>query len=96
MDLNKLKKLRIPENRDMIWDLKLSRNEKVKYWEKHIFKNFFSKIKKHQLGTYHDNSRIYKSISNFFDVKEENLLVTSGIDEAIKTIWEKKLTLIKK
>ena len=86
--LTKIKRLRIPENRDLINGLRLNRNERVQDWESNIYIKIFSKLKKYQLGSYPDNSRIYRKISEFFDIDEETLLVTSGIDGAIKTIWE--------
>jgi len=86
--LTKIKRLRIAENRDLINGLRLNRNERVQDWENNIYNKIFSKLKKYQLGSYPDNSRIYQKISEFFNIDEETLLVTSGIDGAIKTIWE--------
>ncbi len=40
------------------------------------------------LSIYPDLTPLYRKISNFCSLKEENILVTSGIDGALKTIWE--------
>lgn len=86
--LEKLIRLRIPENRDLINGLRLDRNEKVSNWEKNILEKVFSRLPSYFLSIYPDLSKIYKKISIFDKVSEENILITSGIDGGIKSIFE--------
>tara|TARA_B100001057_G_scaffold234218_1_gene234531 strand:- start:13570 stop:14637 length:1068 start_codon:yes stop_codon:yes gene_type:complete len=86
--LQKISRVRIPENRDLINGLRLDRNEKVSDWEKNIFQKIFNKLPSYFLSIYPDHSSIYRKISKFDKVNEENILITSGIDGGIKSIFE--------
>ena len=79
---------RIPEDRDLEEGLRLNRNERVDSWPKDFLMEVFKNKPDYYLSIYPDLSPLYKKISNFCNVKEGNLLVTSGIDGALKTIWE--------
>ena len=83
-----LRRDRIPEDRDLEEGLRLNRNERVDSWPKDFLVEVFKNKPDYYLSIYPDLSPLYKKISNFCNVKEDNLLVTSGIDGALKTIWE--------
>ena len=63
-ELSFIKRLRIPENRDLKNGLRLNRNERVDNFEKSILEKIFKKVKK------------------------ENVLISSGSDGSIKSIFE--------
>ncbi|MAD48322.1 MAG: hypothetical protein CMQ53_03100 [Gammaproteobacteria bacterium] len=86
--LNKIKRLRIPENRDLSKGLRLNRNEKVEGWPKDFLINIYKSKPDYFMSIYPDLSSLYKKISIHDKVRESNILVTSGIDGAMKTIWE--------
>ena len=48
----------------------------------------FKNSKDYDLGKYPDQSKIYNTLSKFLRFKKENLLITSGIDGSIKSIFE--------
>ena len=82
------KRIRIPENRDLVKGIRLNRNERVENFEKKILKKIFNSTKDYELGKYPDQSSIYKTLSRYIKQKEENLLITSGIDGGIKSTFE--------
>jgi len=85
---NKISRIRIKENRDLIHGIRMNRNERVEDFPKFFLKNIFSKTKKYELGKYPDQSLIYKKLSKFLRIDIKKLLLTSGIDGSIKTIFE--------
>lgn len=86
--LSIVKRLRILENRDLEKGLRLNRNERVDNFEKGILKKIFNKTEKYDLAKYPDHNKIYKLLSKFLGVKRENLLISSGSDGSIKSIFE--------
>ncbi len=82
------KRFRIPETRDLINGIRLNRNERVENFKKGIFKKIFNKMNDYDLGKYSDQSEIYKMLSKYLKQKQENLVITSGIDGSIKSIFE--------
>ena len=83
-----IKRLRIKENRDLINGLRLNRNERVENYPKNTLSKIFSKVNDYDLGKYPDQNNIYKILSKFLRIKEKNLIITSGIDGSIKSIFE--------
>ncbi len=79
---------RILENRDLKNGILLNRNERVENFENKILFKIFGTVKPYDLGKYPDQNRIYNSLSKFLKIKKENLLITSGIDGSIKSIFE--------
>ena len=86
--LKDLQRVRIPENRDLANGLRLNRNEKVDIWPEKFISNVFNEKHNNFLSIYPDLSNLYRKISEHLNVDESNILVTSGIDGAMKTIWE--------
>tara|TARA_A100001011_G_scaffold16199_2_gene16808 strand:- start:7184 stop:8257 length:1074 start_codon:yes stop_codon:yes gene_type:complete len=86
--LKSLRRERIPENRDLKKGLRLNRNERVSPWPKNYLKNIIKNKPGYFLSIYPDLSSLYEKISKHNDVDPSKILVTSGIDGAMKTIWE--------
>ena len=87
-ELSFVKRLRIPENRDLKNGLRLNRNERVDNFEKSILEKIFKRVKNYDLGKYPDHQVIYDSLSKFLKLKKENVLISSGSDGSIKSIFE--------
>lgn len=82
------KRIRILENRDLIRGIRLNRNERVENFDRKILPKIFNSVKDYELGKYPDQSNIYKLLSKYLKLREENFLITSGIDGSIKSIFE--------
>ena len=87
-NINIIERIRIPENRDLAKGIRLNRNERVENFEKNILLKIFKDSKNYDLAKYPDQTKIYYTLSNFLKFKKENILITSGIDGAIKSIFE--------
>ncbi len=87
-NINIIERIRIPENRDLAKGTRLNRNERVENFEKNILLKIFKNSKDYDLGKYPDQTQIYNILSNFLKYKKENILITSGIDGSIKSIFE--------
>ena len=85
---NKVSRIRIKEDRDLINGIRMNRNERVEDFPQPFLKNIFSRVKKYDLGKYPDQSLMYKKLSKFLKIDVNRLLLTSGIDGSIKTIFE--------
>jgi histidinol-phosphate aminotransferase len=81
-------RLRIPENRDLINGIRLNRNERVKDFPQNLLSKIFKGVKQYDLGKYPDQNFIYKHLSRYLRIKKENILLSSGIDGSLKSIFE--------
>ena len=90
--LNYFKRMRIAEDRDLVNGLRLNRNERVEDFPKDIIQKIFKNVPKYNLGKYPDHSKIYDNLSKFLNLKKENILLSSGIDGSLKTIFETMLS----
>ena len=86
--LKDLKRIRIPEKRNLNEGLRLDRNEKVDIWPKKIVEEIFCQKPEYFLSVYPDQSNVYRKISQFDSIPENTILLTSGIDGGIKTLFE--------
>ena len=86
--LEDIKRIRIPEGRDLESGLRLDRNERVDGWSDNILSKIFGEKPDYFLSVYPDLSGLYERLAKFNSVKEEEILVTSGIDGGIKTLFE--------
>ena len=86
--LRKINRLRVSEGRDLENGLRLDRNEKVEAWGEEFISSIFKDKPSWLLSVYPENDSLYKKLSNFLNIRKENLLLTSGIDGGIKTIFE--------
>ena len=87
-NLSLVKRIRIPEKRDLINGIRLNRNERVEDFDKNILSKIFKSANKYDLGKYPDQGETYKVLSKYIKVPEENIQISSGIDGSIKSIFE--------
>ena len=86
--VNIVPRVRIAENRDLDKGIRLNRNERVENFDKKIYLKIFKSLKKYDLGKYPDQSEIYDTLSAYLKVSEDEILISSGIDGSIKSIFE--------
>jgi histidinol-phosphate aminotransferase len=86
--LLKINRIRIPEERDLKYGLRLDRNEKVSNWEEDIYSKIFRNFEGFNLSVYPDLDKIYKKIGKFNKINPKHILLTSGIDGGIRLIFE--------
>ena len=86
--LKKLKRSRILENRDLKYGLRLDRNEKIDNWDKQKIINLIKKQPDSFFSTYPNITNLYKKIAKHAKVKENQILVTNGIDGSIRHLLE--------
>lgn len=84
--LYELRRLRIPEHRQGPGSLRLHRNEKPDSWPKDLLDRIFSSVPDNLLQRYPDAGPFYDKLSQFLGMPTDKVLVTSGIDEAIRTV----------
>ena len=86
--INSIFRTRIAEDRNLSKGLRLNRNERVLNFSKNLLSNIFKKTKGYDLAKYPDQTLIYKHLSTYLKLKENNFYITQGIDGAIKNIFE--------
>jgi histidinol-phosphate aminotransferase len=86
--LSKITRMRVSEGRNLDSGLRLDRNEKVDTWEKGLLAKIFSEKPDYFLSVYPESSNVYKKIAAFHNIQESQLMLTSGIDGGLKTIFE--------
>lgn len=84
--LYEVRRVRIPERHDGPASLRLHRNEKPWPWPKDLLERMFHNIPENLLQRYPDAGPFYAKLAQFLGVPVENVLVTSGIEEPIRTI----------
>lgn len=77
-------RVRIPEPENV--RLRLQRNEKPDAWPPAVYEAAFGSIPPPELQHYPDARPFYEKLSAFLDIPEERLVVTSSIDEPIRTL----------
>lgn len=86
--LSRITRMRVSEGRNLESGLRLDRNEKVDTWEKGLLAKIFSEKPDYFLSVYPESSNVYKKIAAFHNIDESQLMLTSGIDGGLKTIFE--------
>ena len=86
--LRSIKRIRIPEDRDLENGLRLNRNEKVENWGSEIVRDIFNNKPNWFLSTYPDSTNLYEKLSKHIGVDESKIMLTSGMDGGIKTLYE--------
>lgn len=86
--LAKIDRIRVAEGRNLAAGLRLDRNERVDAWQKDIFERIFSDKPGYFLSVYPELTPLYKKLAAFHGVTESELLLTSGIDGGLKTLFE--------
>ena len=79
-------RVRIPEPEWGPDTMRLQRNEKPDAWPKELLERIFANVPENLLQRYPDPLPFYSKLSDFLGVPKESLLVTSGVDEAIRNI----------
>jgi histidinol-phosphate aminotransferase len=86
--LKKIARVRVSEGRDLDRGLRLDRNEKVDVWPREVLADIFLKKPDWFLSVYPESTRLYQKLAKFHGVDESELLLTSGIDGGLKTLYE--------
>lgn len=86
--LRDLNRMRVSEGRNLAEGLRLDRNEKVDVWPSGFLAKVFSEKPDYFLSVYPESGPLYKKLSKYLGVNEEQIMLTSGIDGAIKTLYE--------
>jgi histidinol-phosphate aminotransferase len=86
--LQNIKRMRVSEGRDLKNGLRLDRNEKVDIWPENFLQQVFGNKPGHFLSVYPESSCLYKKLAEFHCVGIENIALSSGIDGALKSIFE--------
>lgn len=77
---------RVAEGRNLVKGLRLDRNEKVDIWPKNFVHNVLKNKPKSFFSTYPEITNLYKKIAKFDKIREDQILITSGIDGSIKNL----------
>jgi histidinol-phosphate aminotransferase len=86
--LRKVARVRVSEGRDLDNGLRLDRNEKADVWPRQVLAEIFLSKPDWFLSVYPESTRLYQKLAAFHGVHEAELLITSGIDGALKTLFE--------
>jgi len=86
--LSKIARIRVSEGRDLDEGLRLDRNEKVDVWPKQMLADILLNKPGWFLSVYPESTRLYQKLAKFHGVDESELLLTSGIDGGLKTLYE--------
>lgn len=86
--LSNIARIRVSEGRDLTNGLRLDRNEKVDVWPKQMIADIFVNKPDWFLSVYPESTRLYQKLAKFHGVDESELLLTSGIDGGLKTLYE--------
>jgi histidinol-phosphate aminotransferase len=86
--LSSLSRFRVSEGRDLINGLRLDRNERVEDWPHEFASDIFKNAPSSLLSTYPDQTRLYELLSTFHNIPIAQLLLTSGIDGGLQTIFQ--------
>jgi histidinol-phosphate aminotransferase len=85
--LLKFDRIRMGIGRDIVNGLRLDRNEKVDNWSDKFYEKVFRKLPKSFWSTYPDHNEIYKKLSKYLKVHEDQILISSGMDGSIGHIF---------
>jgi histidinol-phosphate aminotransferase len=86
--LNNIARIRVSEGRDLDAGLRLDRNEKVDVWPREMLRDIFLKKPDWFLSVYPESTRLYQKLAKHHGVDEQEILLTSGIDGGLKTLYE--------
>ena len=86
--MRNLERLRVSEGRDLVNGLRLDRNEKVDVWPKGMLGKIFEDKADCFLSVYPESSGVYERLAKFHGVSEDEIILCSGIDGGLKTLYE--------
>lgn len=84
--LKNLARVRVPQSDTHTGVLRLNRNEKPDDWPDDLLEKIFGSVPNNILQRYPDVDPLYSKLAEFVGVETDSILLTSGIDEAIKNI----------
>lgn len=84
--LSELARTRVPERSYGPESLRLQRNEKPNAWPKDLLDKIYGTVPQNLLQRYPDVGPFYGRLARFLNVPVENVLVTAGIDEPIRSL----------
>lgn len=80
---------RLPrDNESRLGFLRLDKNEGLVPWQKNALTKIFRSIRPGEISMYPEPGRLYKKLSAYLKVEEENILLTNGSDGGIKSAFE--------
>lgn len=79
-------RIRIPVQEKEV--LEMHRNARIDFYDDKIDKKLKEYLSFQKLNRYPDVDRLYDRLAKFHDIDRNNLLITSGIDGGIKTVFE--------
>ena len=68
--------------------LRLDKNERLLPFNDVVFQEFLSALKQVELSGYPELGNIYRKLANYLEVSEEQIMLASGSDLAIKSIFD--------
>ncbi|HET8893454.1 MAG TPA: histidinol-phosphate transaminase [Gaiellaceae bacterium] len=86
--LASVKRVRVAEGRNLDEGLRLDRNERVDVWPAEFLADVFAQVPPYFLSVYPESGALYSKLARFHGVNEDELLLTSGIDGGLKTVFE--------
>jgi histidinol-phosphate aminotransferase len=86
--LSGISRIRVSEGRDLDNGLRLDRNEKVDVWPETLLQEVFGTKRSWFLSVYPESTKLYRKLATFHNITENDLLLTSGIDGGLKTLFE--------
>ena len=83
-----VKRVRVAEGRNLDEGLRLDRNERVDVWPPEFLAGVFAQVPPYFLSVYPEPGALYAKLARFHGVSEDELVLTSGIDGGLKTVFE--------
>src|SRR4051812_40161553 len=78
----------VSEGRDLVNGLRLDRNEKVDTWPHGFLASVIAAKPDYFLSVYPETTTLYEKLAKHLGLRREQLLITSGIDGGLKTLFE--------
>lgn len=86
--LRSIPRFAVSEGRDLAKGLRLDRNEKVDTWPHGFLASVIAAKPDYFLSVYPETTALYDKLARHLGLKREQLLITSGIDGGLKTLFE--------
>ncbi len=83
-----IKRIYRPETRDLQKGIRCDKNERLELWNKDFFNDLLSEITPIDLATYPDLTSLYIDLAKFEEINSDQILISSGLDGCIKSIFE--------
>ena len=86
--LLKIERKRTSVGRDLENGLRLDRNERVTNFTNSIIKDIFKNMPNYSFNAYPDTDCLYKKLSDWIGISEDEIYITNGITEGIRIAFE--------